>query len=30
MINRDVLRIMIAKGAGDATLKKISKYTNIR
>lgn len=28
MINRDVLRIMIAKGAGDATLKKIGKYTN--
>jgi DNA protecting protein DprA len=25
MINRDVLRIIIAKGAGDGTLKKISK-----
>lgn len=25
MINRDVLRIIIAKGAGDSTLKKISK-----
>ena len=26
MINSDVLRVMIAKGAGDGTLKKISKY----
>lgn len=28
MINRDVLRIMTAKGAGDGTLKKISRYIN--
>lgn len=26
MINRDVLRIIIAKGSGDGNLKKISKY----
>ena len=28
MINRDVLRILIAKGAGDGTLKKISKFVD--